>query len=371
MQKLLFQNPALVPIDEVLPGASGFIPICRELAIPKSGGSSVYLDLFGLTAEARLVLIECKLWRNPQARREVIAQALEYASLLRNWSYSDLSVRLQRALGLESANPLFDTYQKAGGTLDEATFHDRIARALRSGDFLVIIAGDGIREDVLAIAEHLNQNSGMATTLALAEFRIYTSPAGETLILPHVPLRTEVLTHRVYLGPGGEPLTIEAENGQDAEPVSDTDTAIDPTKAERRQRDAAFWQAFCDQAQFDHPDQPPARRGGFGWAKLPMPPPVNHITAYRTARKTSGFFFQLKGEVGRNIYEELKAARPGLEDEIGLPIKGFEHKEDPFRILIELPYPDDPFQEKAYLAWLVENANRVVSALRPFLAQFA
>ncbi|PIE15271.1 MAG: hypothetical protein CSA68_08005 [Rhodobacterales bacterium] len=256
------------------------------MAIPKSGGASIYLDLFGITVEARLVLIECKFWRNPQARREVIAQALEYASLLRNWSYSDLSVRLQHSLGMKSANPLFEAYQKAGGALDEAVFHDRIARALRAADFLVIIAGDGIREDVLAIAEHLNQNSGMATNLALAEFRIYTSPAGETVILPHVPVRTEVLTHRVHLGPGGEPLTIEAESRRDAEPESDADTVIDPTKAERRQQDAAFWQAFCDQARFDHPDQPP------------MPPPVTTSPPIAPSRIRLVSFFGSRAKWG-------------------------------------------------------------------------
>lgn len=81
-----------------------------------------------MTPEGKLVLIECKLWRNPQARREVVAQALEYASLLRNWSYSDLSVRLQNMLGTRSENPLFDIYRKANGPLDKDALHDRIAR---------------------------------------------------------------------------------------------------------------------------------------------------------------------------------------------------------------------------------------------------
>lgn len=47
--------------------------------------------------------MECKLWRNPQARREVLAQILEYASLLRGWSYGDLTARLKAARGGLSA----------------------------------------------------------------------------------------------------------------------------------------------------------------------------------------------------------------------------------------------------------------------------
>jgi hypothetical protein len=366
-QELLFQNPAVIPVEDVHPGASRFIPVCRELTIPKTGGNSVYLDLFGITPEAKLVLIECKLWRNPQARREVVAQALEYASLLRNWSYSDLAVRLQNTLRTKAANPLFETYQKAGGALDEEEVHDRVARALKAGDFLVIIAGDGIREDVLAIAEHLNQNSGMATSLALAEFQIFSGASGETIIIPRVPVRTEVLTHRVYLGSSGEPLSIEPENEQEAR----TDAVIDPEGAKRRETDAAFWQAFCDRVKFDHPDQPPARRGGFGWVKLPMPEPVNRIAAYRTAKGTAGFFFRLKGDEGQIIYEELSAARSKLEAELGATLNEQDHKSDPFEIMIDVAYPGDPFEDEAFLAWLLENANRVVSTLRPFLAQFS
>ncbi|MBO9422372.1 hypothetical protein J7481_22870 [Labrenzia sp. R4_2] len=366
-QELLFQNPSIIPISDVHPGSTGFIPICRELTIQKSGGASVYLDLFGITPEGKLVLIECKLWRNPQARREVVAQALEYASLLRNWSYSDLSVRLQTTLGTNSGNPLFDKYRKADGPLSEEALHDRVARGLRSGDFLVIIAGDGIREDVLAIAEHLNQNSGMATSLALAEFQMFMGGAGETVIIPHVPVRTDVLTHRVYLGQGGEPITIEADSEQNAR----TEAAIDPEGAKRRETDAAFWQAFCEQLEFEHPEQPAARRGGFGWAKIPMPEPITWITAYRTAKGTGGLFFRLKGEDGLIVFEELTAAQDQLETEIGLKLSVKVEKTDPFEASVGFDYPANPFDDEIFMSWLKENANRFVSSLRLFLAQIA
>lgn len=366
-QELMFTQPALFPIEQIEPGAAKFIPICRELTIPKTGGISVFLDIFGLTNEGKLVLIECKLWRNPQARREVIAQALEYASLLRRWSYSDLSIRLQGQLDTKAPNALYEAYRAAGGTLTEEMLHDRVARGLKTGDFIVAIAGDGIREDVHAIADHLNMNSGMATHLALVEFQVWEGDAGETIIIPHVPVRTEVLTHRVYLGKDDQPLTIEAESDQEAH----TNTVIDPEGERRREADAAFWQAFCDAVSFDHPEQPPARRGGYGWAKLPMPEPVDRIAAYRTAKGTAGFFFRFKGDEGQIIYDELSAARPKLEAEIGATINEQDRKDDPFEIMIDIAYPGDPFDDDAYLAWLVEYANRVVSALRPFLSQFS
>jgi hypothetical protein len=35
------------------------------------------------------VLVECKLWRNPQARHQVVSQILDYAKELSRWSSSD------------------------------------------------------------------------------------------------------------------------------------------------------------------------------------------------------------------------------------------------------------------------------------------
>lgn len=364
LQETLYAHSELVPITEVNPGATRFIPVCRELAIPKPGGA-VFLDLFGLTPEGQLVLIECKLWRNPQARREVIAQALEYASLLRRWSYSDLTVRLQSKLDTKCANPLFDVLADAGGTLTETDLHDRVARSLRVGDFIVIIAGDGIREDVQAITDHLNQNSSMAAHLALVEFQIWESGDGETVIIPHVPMRTEVLTHRVYLGPDDTPLTIEPDTSQE----SRTEAVIDPEGVRRREADATFWRSYIEAARFDHPEQPAPRRGGVGWAKITMPEPVNWITAYRAGKGNGGLFTRLRGDDGQALYEALGAAIETVSEEIGVPLDMQTDKAEPFEGTVSIPFDGDASDDDAFRAWLIEYGNTAVSTLRPFIAQ--
>ena len=48
----------------------------------------MYVNPLGL-----LILAEHKLWRNPQARREVIGQILDYAKEFASWSYEELSGR--------------------------------------------------------------------------------------------------------------------------------------------------------------------------------------------------------------------------------------------------------------------------------------
>src|SRR5690606_39199296 len=101
LQRVLFEHPDLVPLDLIEPGAGAMIPVCRELTLP----GKVRLDLFGVTRHGRPVLVECKLWRNPQARREVVAQLLEYAALLTRWTYADLTEQLRPFLSVESSNP--------------------------------------------------------------------------------------------------------------------------------------------------------------------------------------------------------------------------------------------------------------------------
>ena len=49
-----------------------------------------YVNALYINELGRLILAEFKLWRNPQARREVIGQILDYTKELASWEYSDL-----------------------------------------------------------------------------------------------------------------------------------------------------------------------------------------------------------------------------------------------------------------------------------------
>ena len=73
IQELCFENPTLLPLNEIEPTFGGMIPICRELST-KSG----YIDLIYLN-DSGFTIGECKLWRNPEARRKAVGQVLDYA----------------------------------------------------------------------------------------------------------------------------------------------------------------------------------------------------------------------------------------------------------------------------------------------------
>ena len=47
-------------------------------------------DILYLTPSGQVVVVETKLWRNPEARREVVGQILDCARQLTGWSFDVL-----------------------------------------------------------------------------------------------------------------------------------------------------------------------------------------------------------------------------------------------------------------------------------------
>src|SRR5215475_8908814 len=67
LQKLLHGHPRSLPIGELEPGIGSIIPIGLELPTPAG-----FVDNLFVSTQGSIVLLECKLWRNPEARRRVI-----------------------------------------------------------------------------------------------------------------------------------------------------------------------------------------------------------------------------------------------------------------------------------------------------------
>jgi len=106
------------------------------------------------------ILVECKLWRNPEGRREVVGQIFDYAKELSRWSSSDLQREVNRRLE-RAGNSLLELVRAVDPTVDEMQFNDALAANLRRGRFLLLIVGDCIREGVEAIAEYLQVHAGL------------------------------------------------------------------------------------------------------------------------------------------------------------------------------------------------------------------
>ncbi|WP_210168567.1 hypothetical protein [Rhizobium sp. Leaf371] len=102
IQDLVHRDPGSLPIDEVDPSFGNPIAICRELGTPAGA-----IDNRLVTASGLPILVECKLWRNPESRREVVGQIIDDAKELSRWKSSDLQREVSRRLGV-SRNAMLD-----------------------------------------------------------------------------------------------------------------------------------------------------------------------------------------------------------------------------------------------------------------------
>ena len=189
LQELIFKNPSLLPLDQIEPGLGELIPICMELPL-RCG----YLDNLFLTPDGDVVIVEVKLWRNPEMRRAVLAQALDYASALFSMSYEELDAAVKKADGA-NGRPMFEIAD-GPDTLEEPAFIDALINRLKTGRIVVIVAGDGIRGELEKLVEQLQTHAGFRFTFALVELALFHADDERWLVVP----RTLAKTYRIERG---------------------------------------------------------------------------------------------------------------------------------------------------------------------------
>jgi len=83
LQELLVNFPQLLPVNEIRGDVGNLVCIGREVNVGDSGAiDNLYLSTGGYP-----VVVETKLWKNPQARREVLSQILDYVKELIDKDY--------------------------------------------------------------------------------------------------------------------------------------------------------------------------------------------------------------------------------------------------------------------------------------------
>ena len=178
-------------MDQIEPALGILIPVCMEL--PLRVGS---VDNLFITPEGNLVVVEVKLWGNPEARRTVVAQALEYATELFKLDYVGLEAAVKRADfgGAERPSGLYSLVDGGGADAPaESVFADRVTRNLREGRIVVLIVGDEIRPATDELVAGLQAHANFHFTFALVEMPVYTlrpDDVGEYLVMPRTLVKT-------------------------------------------------------------------------------------------------------------------------------------------------------------------------------------
>jgi hypothetical protein len=175
LQRLLAESPSLISIEDVRPNAGPLVVAVREFSL-----SVGYIDLLAFSAEGDIVLIECKLASNPEVKRKVIGQILEYGANLWEMTYEELDDIVR----LRSEENLAELVKQAiqSQDWDEEKFRSNVKISLAKGNFILIIVVDEINEDLARIMNFVNACGSPSFDFAALEMRRFQSENAEMLV---------------------------------------------------------------------------------------------------------------------------------------------------------------------------------------------
>lgn len=136
LQEILFNHPELLSENE----DDEYLSVAREV-----GTVAGRIDVLMLSKNGNVVIVEVKLGRNQQSRREIVAQIIDYVSTL-----SDLSV--------------YELDEKTRGKLEEKVEETEfdlqtVDKLLRNASIEVILAVDESNDDLARIVQFLAEHT--------------------------------------------------------------------------------------------------------------------------------------------------------------------------------------------------------------------
>lgn len=359
LQNLLHNNPQSLPTEEIDTAYKNLVPVCTELSTPAGP-----IDNLFVTPEGKLVVLEAKLWRNPEARRKVIGQILDYAKELSLWDYEELQKQVSKRIATghkQNNNAVYELVRKEYPDTNEADFVDEVSRSLRTGRFMLLIAGDGIREGATSIAQFLTDMGNLQFTFGLIEVGLYQMPDKNILVQPRVLAKT-VIIDRTVVELTSKGMQVQAINNSDS-----------PTKTDGFYYE--FWKEFFEGFELDDSSQPRPKIPTAQSLFLSLPPGGNSawINAYFAGSTNEiGVYFRLaKGEFGEMAYESLSEDENLLTE---LPESCQWELSKGFHTVAISMYIDDVQAEnnrEIIKDFFAQNTNLFVNAFRTRMANIA
>jgi hypothetical protein len=183
LQDYLVDYPDLLPGDQIDPeNPWRWLLVAQEMGVPgeEEGSSRWSLDHLFLDQDGIPTFVECKRSSDTRARREVVAQMLDYAANgIEYWSMD----RLRQAAA--------ETAQRQGQSLDEQIvglldddeasieeYWDAVETNLRAHRVRLVFVADSTPKELRRMAEFLNEEMTNVSVLAV-EVKQYQRRAGE------------------------------------------------------------------------------------------------------------------------------------------------------------------------------------------------
>lgn len=169
LQDYLEKYPSLIPIEDIDENAAPLLCIGREVGVPSGS-----IDLLFIGKDGVLTVVETKLAKNPEARRTVIGQILEYASYIYTWTADDVYAVANAYLGKD----LDEAIEKPS----DEDFRAKVEQNLHSGRIRLLIAVDKLVEPLRATVTFLNENSNF--DILLLQVKSFEESESRKVLIP-------------------------------------------------------------------------------------------------------------------------------------------------------------------------------------------
>ena len=192
IQRLIAAHPEVLAGEAMTPAEPRrWLLVDVEAPVPDSaGGARWFLDVLLLDQDARPTLVEVKRGSNPEVRREVLGQMLDYvAHAERYWPVGTLRERCEAAHdGREGGFKGALAALLGEDEPDADAFWERVDANLRAANLRLLFAADGIPDELARVVEFLNAQMATVEVLAV-DIRRFAGGDAATLV-PRVIGRT-------------------------------------------------------------------------------------------------------------------------------------------------------------------------------------
>lgn len=162
----------------LLPGlADAEMVVVRQLTLPVG-----YVDMVGIDSNGDIIIVECKLKKNPEIRREIVGQVLAYASALWRLSYEEFDYAFAAKSGMSLTQRVSELIKQ---DWDEEAFRIAVATNLAQGRFRLVIVVDQITPELKNIVLYLNQHTNADLQILALELG-YIADEGVEMLIPAV-----------------------------------------------------------------------------------------------------------------------------------------------------------------------------------------
>ena len=192
LQALIEQYPQVIPGTQIEPGSDNppkFVLLFREMPVGSWSLDLLLVDQFGVPT-----LVEAKLIENPESRRSVVGQILEYAAnAASEWGNGRLQQKAAEYWAKKDRT-LEDVLREIIDDVDNFDidkFWEKVEQNLAKGKMRLLVATDRLRPEVRRIIEYLNGETKNIEILGL-ELRCYGTSTTSLILSPLVVGQTQV-----------------------------------------------------------------------------------------------------------------------------------------------------------------------------------